>query len=173
MAGIAKGARPAPDARSRPARHRHCGWQRTVGRDPVGRDAVRLGIASGRNAGGRGDRARPRRLLKRIKWRSYRDGKPYEHSSSRPDHCAGGPAQAARDRLEPPVRRWWRIDVLRARPGRSEPTRGNMSIASSRARSPPTCRCRRRPSTNWSSISRPPKRSASTCRRRCSPAPTR
>ena len=53
MAGIAKGARPAPDARSRPARHRHCGWQRTVGRDPVGRDAVRLGIASGRNAGGR------------------------------------------------------------------------------------------------------------------------
>ena len=30
-----------------------------------------------------------------------------------------------------------------------------------------------RPSSNWSSISRPPRRSASTCRRRCSPAPTR
>ena len=30
-----------------------------------------------------------------------------------------------------------------------------------------------RPSSSWSSISRPPRRSASTCRRRCSPAPTR
>ena len=28
-------------------------------------------------------------------------------------------------------------------------------------------------SSNWLSISRPPRRSASTCRRRCSPAPTR
>ena len=36
-----------------------------------------------------------------------------------------------------------------------------MSIASSRARSPPTCRCRRRPSTSWSSTSRPRRRSAS------------
>ena len=36
------------------------------------------------------------------------------------------------------------------------------SIASSRARSRPTCRCRRRPSTSWSSTSRPPRRSAST-----------
>jgi ABC transporter substrate binding protein len=32
---------------------------------------------------------------------------------------------------------------------------------------------RRRQSTNSSSISRPPRRSASTCRRRCLPAPTR
>ena len=47
------------------------------------------------------------------------------------------------------------------------------STASSRARSRPTCRCRRRPSTNWSSISRPRKRSASMCRQPCSPAPTR
>ena len=31
----------------------------------------------------------------------------------------------------------------------------------------------RRPSSSWSSTSRPPRRSASTCRRRCSPAPTR
>ena len=29
---------------------------------------------------------------------------------------------------------------------------------------PATCRCRRRPSTSWSSTSRPPRRSASTCR---------
>ena len=46
-------------------------------------------------------------------------------------------------------------------------------IVSLRARSPPTCRCRRRPSTSWSSTSRPPRRLALTCHRRCSPAPTR
>ena len=45
--------------------------------------------------------------------------------------------------------------------------------ASSRARSLPTCRSCSRPSSSWSSTSRPPRRSASTCRRRCSPAPTR
>ena len=37
----------------------------------------------------------------------------------------------------------------------------------------PTCRCKRRPSTSWSSTSRPPRRSASKCRRCCSPALTR
>jgi putative ABC transport system substrate-binding protein len=38
--------------------------------------------------------------------------------------------------------------------------------ASSRARSRAICRCRRRPNTSWSSISRPPRRSASPCRGR-------
>jgi putative ABC transport system substrate-binding protein len=47
------------------------------------------------------------------------------------------------------------------------------SIASSRARSPRTCPCRRRPSTSWRSTSRPRKRWVSTCQRRCSRAPTR
>ena len=47
------------------------------------------------------------------------------------------------------------------------------SIASSRARNRPICRCRRRPSTSWSSISRRRRRSALRCRRPCSPAPTR
>src|SRR5262249_54705792 len=47
------------------------------------------------------------------------------------------------------------------------------STASSRARNRPTCRCRRRPSMNSSSTSRPPKRSASPCPIACSPAPTR
>jgi putative ABC transport system substrate-binding protein len=47
------------------------------------------------------------------------------------------------------------------------------SIASSRARSRPTCRCRRQPNTSWSSTSRPPRRSASRCPPRCSLAPTR
>jgi len=35
----------------------------------------------------------------------------------------------------------------------------------------PICQCRRRASTNLSSISRPPGHSASRCRRRGSPAP--
>jgi putative ABC transport system substrate-binding protein len=48
---------------------------------------------------------------------------------------------------------------------------GATSTASSRATSPPTCRCRPRPSMSWWSTSRPLGRSASKCRRRCSPAP--
>jgi putative ABC transport system substrate-binding protein len=46
-------------------------------------------------------------------------------------------------------------------------------IASSRARSPPTCRCRRRRSTSWSSTSRRLRPLASTCRPRCWLAPMR
>ena len=42
-----------------------------------------------------------------------------------------------------------------------------------RARSPPTFRCKRRPSTSLLSISRPPRRSVWRSRRRCSYAPTR
>jgi hypothetical protein len=46
-------------------------------------------------------------------------------------------------------------------------------IASSRVRSRPTCRYRRRPSTSLSSTSRPRRRPALLCPIRCSPAPTR
>ena len=53
--------------------------------------------------------------------------------------------------------------------GRQHPT----SIASSRVKGPVTCRSSSRPNSSSSSIFRPPGRSASTCRRRCSPAPTR
>jgi putative tryptophan/tyrosine transport system substrate-binding protein len=45
--------------------------------------------------------------------------------------------------------------------------------ASSRAPSPPICQSCSRPSSSSSSTSRLPERSASKCRRRCSPAPTR
>jgi putative tryptophan/tyrosine transport system substrate-binding protein len=48
-----------------------------------------------------------------------------------------------------------------------------MSAASSKGKSPPTYLCRLPQSTSWPSTSRPPKRSAWRCRRRCSPAPTR
>ena len=44
---------------------------------------------------------------------------------------------------------------------------------SSRAPSRPICRSSSRPNSSWSSISRPPRRSASPCRNRSSPAPTR
>jgi putative ABC transport system substrate-binding protein len=45
--------------------------------------------------------------------------------------------------------------------------------ASSKATTPPTCRCRRRSSTRRSSISRPPRHSTSPFHRTCSPSPTR
>ena len=48
-----------------------------------------------------------------------------------------------------------------------------MSAASSRETSRVICRCCSRPSSNWSSISRPRGRLASTFPRRCSLAPTR
>jgi ABC-type uncharacterized transport system substrate-binding protein len=48
-----------------------------------------------------------------------------------------------------------------------------MSTASSRARSPRTCRCRLRPSTSWLSISKLRRRSGWKFPRQCSPAPTR
>jgi putative ABC transport system substrate-binding protein len=49
----------------------------------------------------------------------------------------------------------------------------NTLIVSSEVRSPPTCRSSRRPSTSLCSTSRQRKRSASPCRRSCSPEPTR
>jgi len=49
----------------------------------------------------------------------------------------------------------------------------NESIASSRARSRPISRCRRRPNTSLWSILRPPRHSVSKSRRRSWPAPTR
>src|SRR5262245_7613130 len=48
-----------------------------------------------------------------------------------------------------------------------------MWIASCGARNLLTFPCRRQPNTSWSSTSRPPRRSASTCPQRCSRAPTR
>ena len=48
-----------------------------------------------------------------------------------------------------------------------------LNVGFSRAPNRPTCRSSSRPNSNWSSISRPRRLSASTCRRQCSPAPTR
>ena len=49
----------------------------------------------------------------------------------------------------------------------------SIPVKSSRARSPPICRSCSRPSSSWSSTCKPPERSASRCRPRCSPLPTR
>ena len=74
---------------------------------------------------------------------------------------------AARHRL-PAVyyARYWAAAI-------SSAARPATSIASSRVKSRPICRCKHRPSTNWLSILKPQKLSASPCRSRCSPAPTR
>ena len=120
------------------------------------------------------DRARHRGTCARAEWRPDRDGEPVAQRSSRSII-----ALAARHRL-PAIYAFrdfvaagglmsYGPDIADQYP----PRRPAMSTASSRARSRPTCRCSSRPSSSWSSISRPPRRSASTCRRRCSPAPTR
>ena len=65
---------------------------------------------------------------------------------------------------------WSPMGPIRSRCG----GRGHrMSIASSRAQSPPTCRRNFLRRTNWSSIARPQRRSALIYHRRYSPAPTR
>ena len=53
------------------------------------------------------------------------------------------------------------------------PSLASIPGAFSKARSRPTCRCSRPPKSNWSSTSRPPRRSASPSRKRCWPPPTR
>jgi hypothetical protein len=50
---------------------------------------------------------------------------------------------------------------------------GKLLELSSRAPSPLTCQLSRPPSTSWSSISKPRRRSGSSCHRWCSRAPTR
>ena len=62
---------------------------------------------------------------------------------------AGGPAHACPQSLRTPFRRRRRPDLLRARSLDQYRRQRAMSTASSRARSRPTCRCRRRPSTSW------------------------
>ena len=85
-------------------------------------------------------------------------------SSARTGHRARGPARLPALYLEAIVVAR-RPDLLRERHSSTRSvTRPATSIASSRARSRPTCRCRRRPSTNSSSTSRPRRHSASSCR---------
>ena len=83
--------------------------------------------------------------------------------STRSDRRARRAAQAARSLSLPLLRRGWRPDVVRAQPDRSVPACGGLRRPHSQGRE-----ARRsagpdsRPSSNWSSTSRPPRRSAST-----------
>ena len=99
-----------------------------------------------------------------------RDGERVGDASSRSDHRARCPAPS-------PAVYSYRYMVaagglISYGPDSSTSTAAQpvMSTASSRARSRPTCRCRRRPNTSWCSTSRPPRRSASTYLRPCSHA---
>ena len=86
-----------------------------------------------------------------AEWRPDRDrGAVNGDLASRSDRRACGPAPIARGLPVPLLRRGRRPDVLWARcRSTSTGARPATSIASSRARSRPTCRCRRRPSTSW------------------------
>ena len=86
---------------------------RPVRRNP-GRGAVaRGGGEPGQRARRRRDRARRRGLRARSEWRPDRDGERGRDASSRSDHHAGGPAQAARGLLRTLLRRRRRPDLLR------------------------------------------------------------
>ena len=97
------------------------------------------------------------------------------NDSSRPDHIVGCPAPLANCISLPLLRhrRW--PGLLWARSDRaSTDVRLDTSIAFSGARSPPTCRCRLRPSTNWSINLKTAKAlGLDRARQHCSPAPTR
>ena len=69
---------------------------RPVGRHPGGGAVVRGGVEPGRRARRRRDRARRRGLRALSEWRPDRAGERRGAASSRSDHHAGGPAQAAR-----------------------------------------------------------------------------
>ena len=124
---------------------------RSVRRHPIRGAVVRRGVEPGRRA-----RRVPRSSAPSRLSRASSNGglivtaSALANGSSRSDHHACGPAQAARGLLRPLLRHRRRPDLLRARYRRSSTgARPAMSTASSRARSRPTCRCRRRPSTSW------------------------
>ena len=141
---------PARDAGGGPSGSGRRLRDRAVRRRPDRGAVVRGGVEPGRCARCRRDRARRRGIRARVEWRPDRDGKRIGDRSSRADHHAGGPAPTARGLSRPLLRHGRRPDLLRARSRRPVPAaRPATSIASSRARSRPTCRCRRRPSTSW------------------------
>ena len=119
------------------------------------------------------DRARHHGVRAGREWRPDRRPGAPGAISSRSD-LALAAQQRFRRLLRPLFCHRRRADLLWAGSYRSVPASPLvMSIASSGARNRPICRCRHRPSTSWSSTSRPRRRSASKYRRRCSPAPTR
>ena len=112
MAGAAQADRAGRDASGGPS-----GYHRRLRNQPVcrhpGRGAVAQGGGEpGQHARRRRDRARRRGLRALSEWRSDRDGGRGRAASSRSDHHAGGPAQAARGLSRTYLRRRWRPDLL-------------------------------------------------------------
>ena len=83
------------------------------------------------------------------------------------------PATGCPQSILPRICRSRRTDELRDQYHRCLSSGRRLRRSDLKGPSPPTCRSCRRPSSNSSSTSRPPRRSASKCRRRCSRAPTR
>ena len=96
MAGTAQRDRAGRDASGGPSGSRHSRRDRPVRRDPGRGAVVRGGVEPGQRARRRRDRARRHGLRARLEWRSDRDGERVGGGSSRSDHHACGPAQAAR-----------------------------------------------------------------------------
>ena len=122
----------------------------------------------------RRDRARHCGIRARGKWRADRVRCRVGHHATRTDQQHSQPDTIARGLPTPRVRCSRRSHLLWVEFDRSVPARGSLR------RSHPQGREAGRSAgaesdqvSSWSSTSRPRRRSASKCRRRCSPAPTR
>ena len=96
---LLKADRAGRDASGGPSGSRHSRRDRPVRRNPVRGAVARGGVEPGQCARRRRDRARRRGLRARLEWRPDRDGERVGDGSSRSDHHACGPAQAARGLL--------------------------------------------------------------------------
>ena len=112
MAGTAQADRARRDASGSPSGSRRVRRRRPVRRHP-GRGAVAQGRGQpGQHGRRRRDRARRRGLRALFEWRPDRAGEQFGEPSSRSDHHAGGPAQAARGLRRTLLRRRRRPDLL-------------------------------------------------------------
>ena len=163
--GVGKEIAPGVTRVGGPSGSHHSLRDRAVRRHPVRGPIAQDGSDPYQRARRRRNRTRHRSLCAFLEWRRDRDVGPVgaDHSDlivtlpiSRRQFVAGGGLISYGTN--------WPINTG-ARP--------ITSIASSRARSRLTCRCRRRPSLTSSSTSPRRRHSASKCHPRCSPAPTR
>ncbi len=97
---LLKADRAGRDASGGPSGSRHNRRDRPVRRHPVRGAVARRGGEPGQRARRRRDRARRRGLRALPEWRPDRDGERVGGGSSRSDHHACGPAQAARGLLQ-------------------------------------------------------------------------